>query len=126
MLRSQGKQGKQLLRCVQAGAQWVWTSCPVKAFQIGQIHYAPMTYPIQLPHWYHFCFDQYIYIANDNLLRRRATSPMEEKSNGEQTTKSRGNQKFCKSPSLLLIRPQALFPRMKSRLLPPMKNRTYP
>ena len=66
MLRSQGKQRKQLLRCVQAGVQWVRTSCPIKAFQIGQTHYAHMTCLIQLPQtWYHFCFDQYIYSSRE-------------------------------------------------------------
>ena len=101
MLRSQGKQGKQLLRCVQAGAQLVRTSWPIKALQIGQTHYAPKTCPIQRPQTslcsYHFALTNiyiYIYIATENLLPPKVTSPMEEKSNGEQTTKSGGNQRL--------------------------------
>ena len=103
MLRSQGKQAQKLLwRCIQAGAQLVRTSSTVKALQIGQTHYAPMTCPNQLPQTsrfsYHFCFDQYIYIATENLLPPTAKSPMEKKSsNGEQKTKSGGSQKLGKS-----------------------------
>ena len=97
MLRSQGKQRKQLLRCVQAGAQWVGTSCPVKAFQIGQTHYAHMTYLIQLPQtWYYFCFDQYIY------SRRKFATSKGDQSNGGEEQRGTDNKKWWQSKTTLI------------------------
>ena len=103
MLRSQGKQGKQLLRCVQARAQLVRTSWPIKALQIGQTHYAPKTCPIQRPQTslcsYHFALTNiYIYIYS----HREFASSKGDQSNGGEEQRGTDNKKWWQSKTTLI------------------------